>query len=752
MHGIAPTLRSGLLAAALVALAGGSPLSAQIDDVELLGLQYGTRPPQAYLDARDAGRLPGGGMTFQRGWAARNPSLRATRPGEGPLPRFEASTLAFEGGVPAAVLGQRDGPVEGTFRFPLILGYYADDAGPPAYDAATVQREFFDGPNSRYRTIPEYYDAMSGGRIDLVGETFPWVQADLTERQTAGTSSGLAQGSRVSSFIRSVLEQIDDGSVDWGRYDNDGPDGLPNSGDDDGFVDVLAVFHPQWGAECGGTGRNDRIWSHKFSLTLAATYDFEGGHVGPYVTDTPSASGGSIRIDDYTIQPVISCDRGNINEIGVLAHELGHGFGLPDLYSTGSRDHAGIGRWGLMGQGAWGCASNTPERPCGMTAWSRAVLGWVEVETLAPDTDHRDVVLEPVGTSGRVLRLDARDGSDDYFLLENRQRTGFDLDLLSPGLLVWHIDPDWTASLWPANRVNSDDRHLGVGLVQADGLRQLAIEGAGGNRGDGADPFPGDSGVTVFHAGRAPQAYSHDGAPAGVTLTEIALQGDAVTLRATSGFRTVTVGVTGTADASLVAVDDLPLAASGQTFLRAPFEALVLSAEPGEPLGPGRRRPFVQWIDQPTASKQRVLIVPVADDPSVAAAYGGEEVSLTVELEGGVLGVEPGAVVPTPASSDLWVPLGTAVSFRADATAGFAFDDWTGGWAGQPNPFTLTPNAPVVVGARFRLTFTSLARALAGGSAGLDARLTEALDEAGNGDGRYDVGDLRAHLRAGGGS
>ena len=42
--------------------------------------------------------------------------------------------------------------------------------------------------------------------------------------------------------------------IDWGLYDNDGPDGMPNSGDDDGFVDVLSVLHPQRGGECGGPG------------------------------------------------------------------------------------------------------------------------------------------------------------------------------------------------------------------------------------------------------------------------------------------------------------------------------------------------------------------------------------------------------------------------------------------------------------------------------------------------------------------
>ena len=40
-----------------------------------------------------------------------------------------------------------------------------------------------------------------------------------------------------------ALEIIQDLDVDTdlGRYDNDGPDGLPNSGDDDGYVDFLFI-------------------------------------------------------------------------------------------------------------------------------------------------------------------------------------------------------------------------------------------------------------------------------------------------------------------------------------------------------------------------------------------------------------------------------------------------------------------------------------------------------------------------------
>jgi hypothetical protein len=57
--------------------------------------------------------------------------------------------------------------------------------------------------------------------------------------------------------------------------------------------------------------------------------------------------------------------------------------------------------------------------------------------------------------------------------------------------------------------------------------------------------------------------------------------------------------------------------------------------------------------------------------------------------------------------------------------------------------------APLTVGAEFGLTFSSLAVALARDRGGLDLTLRDALDQFGNGNGRYDVGDLRAYLRSG---
>ena len=132
----------------------------------------------------------------------------------------------------------------------------------------------------------------------------------------------------VASLSASTVA-ANDAAVNFGQYDNDGPDGLPNSGDDDGFVDFVAFVHPERGAECGTNGN---IWSHRFSLSgWLAAY---GEGTGLYTTNDARTGGGFIKVDDYTIQPVLNCNNFSLIDIGVFCHEFGHAFGLPDLYDT----------------------------------------------------------------------------------------------------------------------------------------------------------------------------------------------------------------------------------------------------------------------------------------------------------------------------------------------------------------------------------------------------------------------------------
>lgn len=702
-----------LLLGAVGPFVGPSCLLGQ--DVELLGKIHGTRPPQAYFDlkARDPNAFQFGRALFRRGLRMTEPADVRTRP--------EAVRAAYDRVFAQLMAPGATAPaVSGTFHFPLILGLFSDSPDPgPGYGASDVQAEFFDGPQvnpEAIGTIPGFYDQISGGRVSITGTTFDWQRTSLTQSEVAAGVSGLGDGSRVGEFIVQTLEALDDGSVDWGLYDNDGPDGLPNSGDDDGYVDVLAVMHPTPGGECRAEQwvSNNRIWSHRWDLYWAAVWYGSSWAPGVaqeirtnegFVTSTPSQAPGVpfIKILDYTIQPVQNCDGNALNYIGVFAHELGHGFGLPDLYVTaGPGGHEGIGNWGLMGTGAWGCDGSSAWSPCHMSAWSKEFLGWGDVEELPSGTDLGTLSLPPVENTGKIYRMEAGDGSGDYVLLENRQPLGFDTHLYSPGLLVWQIDPAVVQSRWGSG-INNDPDNMGVWLRQADGLNELAE--SNGGRGDAGDPFPGATGNAAFHAGSVPAAFSHTGEAMGLTLLDIRQAGEDMDFRALTRYQTVTLRTEGSATGiGLVSVDGSASPTPDFVLSSAPFESHVIEAATGEEVEEGIRVGFQGWTDGAPRIRDYVTGL---EDETLTAVYGGMEYRIAVNLSSPVSGITPGQVDFSSGDPAGWFSAGATATLTAIPRTGFAFSQWTGGLAGQPNPTTLTVSAPVQAGANFDVTFSA---------------------------------------------
>jgi len=152
-----------------------------------------------------------------------------------------------------------------------------------------------------------------------------------------------------------VLKKADQ-EVDFGQFDNDGPDGIPNSGDDDGQVDFLFII-----VKSDPPGF--------FSSSAAGIADL--GLKEDFLTNDPAPSG-VIRIHSRlgSTQRVWGFERA----VGVMAHEFGHALGLPDLYDRSCHgpedDSAGVGNWCLMGTGALGWEGNGERYPSARGAGS----------------------------------------------------------------------------------------------------------------------------------------------------------------------------------------------------------------------------------------------------------------------------------------------------------------------------------------------------------------------------------------------
>ena len=472
MRGIAP-----LLAAALAVPALPRPAGAQ--DVEALAQARGIALPAAYYER--VRRNPDF-FEFRRAWIHRAPAARPALPG----------------GVSAAVL-----PTRGEMRMAVVMALFSDSPDPPFSTEVTHQQLFGGNPLG---SLTDFYREISGGRVSLTGNVLPWVRTGVTRATTIGTSYGLGGDARVGDYLVDALQRVD-ATTNFGQYDNDGPDGVPNSGDDDGFVDVTVFQYVEIAASCGAPDPGP--WPHRSTIR-----NWTGQ---PFRSDDLRPDGQPVLVDDYIIQSVLDCD-GEPQSIGTIAHETGHAFGLPDFYHAvdgilPAQRRWVLGCWALMAAGSWGCGDGAGfgkvATPAHMGAYEKRLLGWID-EADAGGALVGRFTLPPVQASGRSLRVPLR-GLDEYLLLEYRPNTGFDAGLPAGGVLVYHVEP-----ARPLRPCATCPRIYRVSLLEADGDAALLRTAAeGGNRGEAGDVF---AGTRMLDDDTTPWLRLNSGARSGVAL------------------------------------------------------------------------------------------------------------------------------------------------------------------------------------------------------------------------------------------
>lgn len=411
-----------------------------------------------------------------------------------PAPDFDGSRYPYH--VTAA--GVR---TFGTSRLLVIPARFRGGA-PMPLTPAEIQAQLFGGANGG--PVNESFALASGGGFRLRGVVTRWVHTNLTP-DLAGP--GIYTPTAVEDYVFEALAGVED-DVDFGLFDNDGPDGRPNSGDDDGVVDGgVAILNSELNRYCeGGTGRGPHPFARR-------NWTMNGLR---YRTADPSANGGVIEVGGFTLGSVIGCG-GTTVAAHVLAHELGHLlFALPDIYHPVGGGPAGTevwqqrrwvaGCWELMAAGAWGCGTGAPTldyRFNTFGAWTRAVLGWSTPVVADPGADVT-YQLHPLDRGGTVLRVPIT--SDEYLLIEYREEAPGDTRLPGNGVLIVHVAeslPQFPPTLQSPYRIS---------LIEADDDSALfRTELQGGNRGAAADAF----GLTrnALRPGEHSRARAVDGTP-----------------------------------------------------------------------------------------------------------------------------------------------------------------------------------------------------------------------------------------------
>lgn len=358
--------------------------------------------------------------------------------------------------------------------------------------------------------MADFYDQASYGRLAVTPAT-----------DTSGASNGVVGWLTLNRNHPNFQDTFDsseealtrdailaaDPYVDFGSFDTSG----------DGYLQPdelhIVVIAAGYETSYGGTGGScsPSIWGHMSGLSDSSTPTLDGVKAGYF---------GYMQFGEWQCSSTDS--PGHLATIGIMVHELGHDLGWPDLYDV-DLSSSGLGSWSIMSYGSWNAA---PGQPLGQTpalpdAWARYYQGW-SVPTVV-DGDLPAAAITQASTADSVYRLGPNPGGVDwsfydtsgtgeYFLVENRQLTGYDAGLPGCGLLVWHVDETRTST----NNANADEARRLVDLEEADGLARLD---ASWYRGSAADPFPGTTANTVFDATSVPNSRWYGGASSGSAMS-----------------------------------------------------------------------------------------------------------------------------------------------------------------------------------------------------------------------------------------
>ncbi len=366
--------------------------------------------------------------------------------------------------------------------------------------------------HSNNMSMASYYNETSYGIVNVtgvVGGPNKWYTSAYNMSYYGKDCSGAGSDDCFGQTYELICEAaaLADADVDFTQYDADG----------NGFIDHILIVHAGCGQEDStGCTMTDPLWSVRWSWTdLCTGMTFDGKRI----------RSGTILAED--------------SPMGTFGHESGHDFAnLPDLYDI-DYSSEGIGNWGMMSGGSWnGPWGYEGDVPAHFSAWSKYFMGWV-TPTLVNSTlldeeiaavEYSPDVYQIMIPLGDTPKNPSSGGEKEYFLVENRQKVGFDSYIPGPGLLIWHIDDN--QGRISSNYFNAYDSDRGVDLEEAD-------QGTQSNLGlDGQAPTTGDRGVAAdtwkannagFTDASVPNSKSKAGSASYINVTNISASGMVMT-------------------------------------------------------------------------------------------------------------------------------------------------------------------------------------------------------------------------------
>lgn len=366
--------------------------------------------------------------------------------------------------APARYMRNAYVPAKGTVHIPVVLVNFTD----VRFSLSNPQQQFYQFFNTTGGSNPNatgsvsgYYAASSDSTLNLVFDVFGPYDLSNTMAYYGGNTSTSSMKNADKLVVEAATLASKDG-VDFAKYDNDG----------DGSIDNLSIVVAGYNEAEGGP--EDAVWPHYSEVYSLTT--FSGKRVKGYLMISEyRSSGGQVQAG-----------------IGTYCHEFGHALGLPDLYDTQNSSRYTVGTWDIMASGSYNNNGSTPPE---YSAFERFAMGWLVPEQLQNNNNYLLPSLEQSNKAYLVADTihnmrPLSPNPTEYFLIENRQRDGWDANedaLVGTGLLISHIT--FSNSAWNFNTFNNSSI-LGYAIESAMFSSQTYSSPA--------DVFPGTGNVRMW--------------------------------------------------------------------------------------------------------------------------------------------------------------------------------------------------------------------------------------------------------------
>ena len=312
------------------------------------------------------------------------------------------------------------------------------------YDRVANEKNFSDPATGFTESVYDYFYAQSEGQFEFNFDVVGPYKLGNTYNYYGADEDGV-QDVKLGKFVYDACRKAD-GDVNFADYD----------WDDDGKVDQLYILYAGQGQNVNGDDTG-LIWPQEGSLNAL------GSDQEPFEMD-------GVTIETFACSNELGKDN-VLDGIGTICHEFSHCFGLPDMYDKGTSFGAtslnyGTYVWDLMNMGNY---LNGGFTPAGYTAFERMYCGWKQPIELKEDTEVTN--MKPLSEGGDTYIIYNDGDRNEYFLLENRQKTGCDAALYAAGLMITHVD--YSEEAWTANNVNTTKERCFI--VAADNSKQRTV-------------------------------------------------------------------------------------------------------------------------------------------------------------------------------------------------------------------------------------------------------------------------------------